>query len=96
MKDSITLYDVNKMNLQKLIDSLDGLLHVLEFNDLEWKEDYIDSWKDLEIAYASALDKEASGFDPEDTIIISNAINKIKKLVQLKLNESAMRNENDY
>lgn len=65
MREMLDLYASDKISLKKLIDNLEGLLFCLQSVDVEWKNDFHESWFILEQVYAvSSFRNEC--IDPED------------------------------
>lgn len=85
MLEVIHRFELNEVSLSSLINNLEALLDLLNFEDVIWKEAFIDNWENLEIIYASVLDENKALLDKEDEEIINDSVTNIKKLINKKI-----------
>jgi hypothetical protein len=52
----LTAFEKHELALSSLIGDLEGLFDALDLQDEYWREGFWDSWGDLEVVYALALD----------------------------------------
>jgi hypothetical protein len=82
MRQCIEDFEIGNVNFRVLIDSLKGLLNVLQEVEEEWKASFRSAWWTLEEVYAVALDREQNCLSNEDEKLIYEAINEIKQLLE--------------
>ena len=85
MIQKINAFNNGYLELSNLINDLEALLNILTIQDQHWKDLFKGYWWDLEQVYAVAIDEERSYLDSEDQSIIKNAVENIKKMVEIKL-----------
>ena len=71
--------------LSELINDLEALLSVLSFQDKSWNDTFRSYWWELEEVYSFMLEEEKTIFTPEDKKIIDDAVQHLKKMIELKL-----------
>lgn len=85
MIQKIHAFNEGYLHLSDLIYDLEALLNISTNQDQQWKDMFRSYWWDLEQVYAAALDDDKLDLDFEDQKIVNNAIENLKKLVELKL-----------
>lgn len=85
MIQKIHAFNKGHLYLSDLIYDLEALVSILTDQDQHWKDLFIGYWWDLEQVYAVALDDNKSCLDSEDQKIVNDAIENLKKLIELKL-----------
>ncbi len=73
------------MALDSLIPELEALFNAIDLADADWQEGFWDSWSDLEISYALALDRGWKSLDEVREQIVSQAAADLKSLVGAEL-----------
>jgi hypothetical protein len=82
MRGFIASYENDNLNLLVLINSLRGLLDVLEVISLNWKNKFKTEWWTLEQVYAICLSQERKSLNEEEIVLIQEAICNMKKLLK--------------
>ncbi|MBB4200700.1 hypothetical protein CCR94_01050 [Rhodoblastus sphagnicola] len=85
MLSQLAAFENGAMALDTLIPELEGLFSATALADADWREGFRDSWGDLEISYAFALDMGWKSLDEESEKLVSDAVAKLKTLVVEKL-----------
>jgi len=85
MIQKIHAFNEGHLHLPDLIYDLEALLNILTNQDQHWKDAFKGYWWDLEQVYAAVLDDEQLSLDSEDQKIINDAIENLKKLIEIKL-----------
>lgn len=87
----IDYFKFGKLYIGELINNLEGLLNAIEEKDKDWEVDFRTNWLDLEIVYAFALYQEANFLDLEDERIVFEALEKLVKLIRIRLVKNEIR-----
>ncbi|HEY9630266.1 MAG TPA: hypothetical protein V6C84_23480 [Coleofasciculaceae cyanobacterium] len=82
MKLCIEGFEIGNVNLRVLISSLEGLLDVLQEASEEWKASFRSAWWTLEEVYAVASDRGQNYLSSEEQVLVYEAINEIKQLLE--------------
>lgn len=84
MADRLSSFEHGEMDIGRTIADLRGLLAALERTPETWREQFRSEWGDLEVEYASALDKQES-VPTAAHPIVSEAVHNMADLVQERL-----------
>jgi hypothetical protein len=84
MKSSISLFEEEKLQIDRIINILEGLLDCLQTTDGEWIEKFRSEWLTLEEVYAVALYRNKDTLDKEDEFLIYGAVENMKKMLKDK------------
>lgn len=87
MLSKLTEAEEGKLALSALIPELEELFNAVDLSDPEWREGFWDSWGDLEINYAMALDMGWKSLDETGDRLVSQAVENLKTLIAGKLRE---------
>jgi len=87
MLSKLTDAEEGKLALSALLPELEALFIAVDLSDSDWREGFWDSWSDLEINYAMALDMGWKSLDEIGVHLVSQAVDNLKSLVTTKLNQ---------
>lgn len=87
MLAKLTEAEEGKLALSALIPELEALFKAIELSDPDWRQGFWDSWADLEINYAMALDMGWKSLDETGDRLVSQAIENLKRLIAEKLRQ---------
>ena len=87
MKQCIEDFEIGNANFRVLIDSLKGLLNVLQEAEDEWKASFRSAWWTLEEVYAVASDRKQNYLSNEEQKLVYEAIDEIKQLLEKVVGE---------
>jgi hypothetical protein len=76
-----------ELALSALIPELEGLFNAVNLDDQHWREGFWDSWGELEINYAFALDMGWKALDQTSEQLVVEAVTDLKSLIETKLQE---------
>jgi hypothetical protein len=57
MLDRLTRFRSGELSLGPVVNDLEALLYELDLAEEEWRDQFVEAWSLLEIAYAVALDR---------------------------------------
>lgn len=80
-------FEEGRLALGSLIPELEGLFNAVNLTDPAWRERFWDSWGELEINYAYALDMGWKSLDETSTQLVSQAAQNLRTLVVAKLRQ---------
>ena len=86
MQDRLQQFQTGDMSISHVIADLEALLAQLELVDETWRGEFIESWADLEIPYAVALDRQTELPTVRDSGVRA-AADRLLDLVNAKLEE---------
>ncbi len=72
-----------RLAIGPVIAGLEGLVHALEETPQDWKDQVMEEWAVLEIAYAVALDRRTPWPDAHDRDVAS-ALDAMKALLRVR------------
>ncbi len=84
---TIDAYKSGRMSIGTLIGNLEALLTCLTNVSDEWAARFQDSWLDIEIVYALALDKQLNQLSEEQVNAVTETLATIESLVQSVIEE---------
>ena len=87
MLSKLTEAEEGKLALSSLIPELETLFNAIDLDDQDWKEGFWDSWGDLEINYALALNRGWKSLDETGERLVSQAVENLKSLIAVKLRQ---------
>jgi hypothetical protein len=76
-----------QLALDCLIPELEGLFNAVNLPDEDWQDSFWNSWGDLEINYAVALNRGWKSLDEVGEQIVSQAVADLKSLIGAKLSQ---------
>ena len=83
----LTAFEKHELALSSLIGDLEGLFDALDLQDEYWREGFWDSWGDLEVVYALALDMPSKPLSDSSIQHVWEAVAKLKSLIATKLQQ---------
>ena len=89
MKLFVDRFEAGNLNLRVLIDSLRGLLNVLEKPEDEWKTSFKREWWTLEVIYAIAADRGETHLSQVDENKVYEAVGNMKTLIDSAIIDEA-------
>ena len=89
MLSKLAAFESGQLALNLLIPALEGLFNAVDLHDRDWQERFWDSWGDLEISYARALNKGWKSLDEIGQQIVLQAVANLKSLVGAKLSQAS-------
>jgi hypothetical protein len=81
----LVAFENGQLALSSLIPELEELFHAVGLDDEDWQEGFWDSWGDLEISYAFALNRGWKSLDEVGEQIVCQAVADLKSLIGAKL-----------
>ena len=87
MLDRLERFRSGDLAIPSVIHDLEALLGQLELVDAAWRDEFVDAWADLEIAYAVALDRHLEIPTAADATV-SDAVSTLIGLVRQQLDAS--------
>lgn len=87
MLSKLAAFENRQLALSSLIPELEGLFNAVDLDDQGWSEGFWDSWGELEINYAYALDMGWKALDETSEQLVSQAVANLKSLVVAKLRQ---------
>ena len=94
MLEHLVKFENGEIALDTLVDSLEGLLNVLENVSHPWKQEFLHDWGKLEQERAYALFKNIRTFDEATTERIRIAVAKLKLRVLEQIDDPGDRRTN--
>ena len=85
MLAKLAAFESGQLALSSLISELEGLFNTLHLADPDWQEGFWDSWGDLEISYALALNRGWKSLDEVREQIVLQAVADLRSLINAKL-----------
>lgn len=84
MRDRLVEFGSGRIALPELVYDLEALLYELESTSEGWREEFINAWGHLEIAYAVALDRQEPVEDASDPAL-QDDLCQLRDLVDQRL-----------
>ena len=85
MAYKLAAFEKRELSLSALIIDLEGLFNALDSDDQDWRKAFWDSWGELEISYALALDRPSEPMDEISVKLVWEAVSDLKSLVAAKI-----------
>lgn len=89
MLDRLTAFDSGLLQIDALVNDLEGLLHALEGVAPSWKQTFLEYWGDLEQARAMALFRGSDMIEEEAMEHVRDAVARLKLLVLEQIDDPA-------
>src|SRR5262245_42145819 len=83
IRDRLSLYKADKLELPDLIADLDALIDSLE-EQPDWRRDFRETWGVLEEVYAVSLDRNEAKLSRQHAQLVNDAINQMLQMVGLR------------
>jgi hypothetical protein len=84
MLSKLVAFENGQLALSSLIPELEELFNAVGLDDEDWQEGFWNSWGDLEISYALALDRGWKSLDEAREKVVLQAVADLKSLVGAK------------